>query len=801
MRASLLRYCLTILLVLSVLPFYAQQTDSGQPRLTHHLSPAEAKLRHLIGRNFVETDPPPGNVFSLGEFERNTGVLIAYPGHFGIPTTLIREMARDAIVTTLVAGITQENAVRNIFTSAGVNLDNCQFIYAPTNSYWTRDYGPWYIAYGNNQIGLIDFPYNRNRPQDDEIPIVLANALDMEYFGMNIIQTGGNYMTTGMNAAASTTLVWEENPSQTQAQINQKMQDYLGISEYLVVEDPNNTYIDHIDCWSKYLAPDKVLVRSVPANHPQYNQIEEAAAFFASQISPYGKPYKVYRVNTPQNQPYTNSFILNNKVFVPLTNSSHDQAALEVYRAAMPGYQVYGYLGAPSRPWESTDALHCRTHEMADPGMLRIRHIAYTGNTTPATTIDFTANIIPYSGQALNADSVLLYYRINPGPNTPFQALKMNKILGSNFGAVIDAPEYGSTVQYYLYATDSSGRREYHPFIGAADAHEFYIGEQLFPQLNSSTTSIEATAMKDTQSSVDLTLFNDGDLSLTYSLASDTYLRDTITRTLNDSPAANAYRFNTFEEKGWTMVTLNTAGSLEQLLMQYNWTTDTYPIEGSLWAEAPSGNRVQLANGQYPGSYQLTDTQLQQESLLGNWKFWIQDTDGDGGHQAKAVKVSWVKAASTGNWLASSHSNGSIAPGSSQTITITCDATGLEPGIYHGNLRLLSNDPTRPVTDIPVQFTVTINTAVTLQKVPELELSLAPNPVDDNAEVKIIATKIQSAEWTLVDLNGKKLQQGNLHITKGLNHLTLNVAQLKPGVYVLLMHTPNGNQALKLVKR
>ncbi|GAB1404244.1 hypothetical protein MASR1M74_14230 [Lentimicrobium sp.] len=126
---------------------------AGSPAL-YHLSPAEAKLRHLIGRNFVETDPPPGNVFSLGEFERNTGVLIAYPGHFGIPTTLIREMARDAIVTTLVAGITQENAVRNIFTSAGVNLDNCQFIYAPTNSYWTRDYGPWYIACKDNQMSF-----------------------------------------------------------------------------------------------------------------------------------------------------------------------------------------------------------------------------------------------------------------------------------------------------------------------------------------------------------------------------------------------------------------------------------------------------------------------------------------------------------------------------------------------------------------------------------------------------------------------------------------------------------------------
>ncbi|GAB1404245.1 hypothetical protein MASR1M74_14240 [Lentimicrobium sp.] len=42
----------------------------------------------------------------------------------------------------------------------------------------------------------------------------MANALDMEYFGMNIIQTGGNYMTTGMNAAASTTLVYEKKTDQ-----------------------------------------------------------------------------------------------------------------------------------------------------------------------------------------------------------------------------------------------------------------------------------------------------------------------------------------------------------------------------------------------------------------------------------------------------------------------------------------------------------------------------------------------------------------------------------------------------------
>ena len=27
------------------------------------------------------------------------------------------------------------------------------------------------------------------------------------------------------------------------------MEDYYGIETYHVVPDPNNTYIDHIDCW------------------------------------------------------------------------------------------------------------------------------------------------------------------------------------------------------------------------------------------------------------------------------------------------------------------------------------------------------------------------------------------------------------------------------------------------------------------------------------------------------------------------------------------------------------------------
>ncbi|MDP4147678.1 MAG: agmatine deiminase family protein [Bacillota bacterium] len=62
---------------------------------------------------------------------------------------------------------------------------------------------------------------------------------------------------------------------------------------------------------------------------------------------------------------YTNSLILNKHVYVPLAGSryaEYDEAALEVYRKALPDYTVHGIIGKPEAPWLGTDALHCRTH-------------------------------------------------------------------------------------------------------------------------------------------------------------------------------------------------------------------------------------------------------------------------------------------------------------------------------------------------------------------------------------------------------------------------------------------------------
>jgi len=462
--------------LLSVALFFADpakilaQNNSVNPgRLTHWLTPDEMTRLDEIGLAFVETDPPASPVRNIAEFDHMQGVLVRYP--FGIPVALIKEMAEGEImVTTIVNSNSQKNTVINIYVSNGVDTSHCNFLIAGSNSYWTRDYGPWFESDSSNQIGIIDFPYNRPRPLDDEIPKEVAAMLGIPWFGMNLIHTGGNYMTDGYGNSSSTELVWEENPTQTHEQVAEKVLDYLGIETYHVRPDPNGTYIDHIDCWAKFLAPDKILVRSVPPSHPQYNLIEQAAAYWTSTPCAYGYNYNVFRAFTPNNQPYTNSLILNKKVLVPIMNNTWDDSALSVYQSAMPGYEVIGIIGNPSTPWESTDALHCRAKGIADVGLLYIRHYPLYGDQPCEEDYAINAELIVCIDTTVKNDSVLIHYRVNNGT---WMIAPMQNTSGGFYTGTIPHQSGENMVEYYLTAADNSGRHASAPYIGEPDPFRF----------------------------------------------------------------------------------------------------------------------------------------------------------------------------------------------------------------------------------------------------------------------------------------------------------------------------------------
>ena len=57
-------------------------------------------------------------------------------------------------------------------------------------------------------------------------------------------------------------------------------------------------------------------------------------------------------------------------------------------------------------------------------------------------------------------------------------------------------------------------------------------------------------------------------------------------------------------------------------------------------------------------------------------------------------------------WLSENPTSGTVAPGSSQVVTVTFDSTGLALGEYLASLDIYSNDPDESLITLPVTLTV-----------------------------------------------------------------------------------------------
>ena len=470
------------LLLLMAVTVQAQEKKPDWMRW-HYLS-EEEMYDHTRGTTFVETDPPTGTPRFVAEFEPMQGVMIRYP--LGIPTSLVAQLANNCRVYCIVSSSYQSQA-QSSFQGAGVNMSNVTFVNAASDSYWVRDYGPWYIFEDRNPA-IVDNIYNRPRPNDDNMSQVFATFWGIPMYGMRLEHTGGNMMEDGRGHGVSDDLVFQENQQDygiNEATVRQRMNDYLGINPYHVTIDPQGDYIAHVDCWGKYLAPDKILIARLPQSNPRYQYYEQVAEYFETTDCCWGYPYRVYRVDEPGGNtlaPYTNSLILNKTVYVPLgTNTTYNNQAIATYQEAMPGYNIVGVTNNGYSGWENTDALHCRTRGVMDFNMLFVDHRnVLFGEQAWQDSIPVVSKFIAYSGQPLKQDSLLVYYSIDGGA---YQTAHMTATGNPDeYVGYIKGYQGESSINYYVFGADQSGHRYTQPVFANLDPHHFTMEAHEPPQ-------------------------------------------------------------------------------------------------------------------------------------------------------------------------------------------------------------------------------------------------------------------------------------------------------------------------------
>ncbi|MCB0807232.1 MAG: agmatine deiminase family protein, partial [Bacteroidales bacterium] len=236
----------------------------------------------------------------VAEWEPVWGTLIRWP--LGIPEDLVVELATDDSLYVLVESNYQRDQALATFGAWGVNLSNCRFLYAPTYSHWTRDWGPHYVF---NEMGIASiadpvfdgYPWvpgcnqkdnqlheNKYRTgkfgyeEDDAVNPILADSFNCPVISLPIYLTGGNIMVDGHGTAVSTHQMLDENiPLANEDTFREMAEDSLGIDNYIIVDNPEEYGIQHIDCYAKFLDEETIMVKQVDDWHPEYACCEDLA--------------------------------------------------------------------------------------------------------------------------------------------------------------------------------------------------------------------------------------------------------------------------------------------------------------------------------------------------------------------------------------------------------------------------------------------------------------------------------------------------------------------------------------------
>ena len=342
--------------------------------LPRNLTGEEQSRLHEIGINRTITDPPDSIVYTPAEFDSVTGVIFAWEAYPTLLTNLIKEVAEDDTAWVVVDNTSEQNSVSNTLSNANVNMDRVVFQVIETNSVWVRDYGPWWIIEPENSLAIIDLVYNRPRPLDDTYPESAAGYFGINYYGLGLIEAGGNMLLDGQGSVIVSNVIFDGSqgfdPTLTQDQLEQYFLDYFGVHKVIVTPHLINDGTGHIDMFVKLINDSTVIVgeyENQSAGYPgNYDICNQVASQLANETNGAGRPFNVVRMPMPQfnngiTYTYINSLIVNNKVLVPIyglsTEFANDDSVLALYETIMPGVEAVGFDCNQIIP--ANGAIHC----------------------------------------------------------------------------------------------------------------------------------------------------------------------------------------------------------------------------------------------------------------------------------------------------------------------------------------------------------------------------------------------------------------------------------------------------------
>ncbi|MBC8173943.1 MAG: agmatine deiminase family protein [Chitinophagales bacterium] len=466
------------------------------PSLPHGFAPWEIEAAKNYIPNRIASgyaDPPAFPVRAAAEWEEIEALMVTWTSYIPVLTEIVR-YAREECKIYIIC--TDSNSVKSTLTSGGVSPDNIYYVEADYNSIWCRDYGQWNV-YKNNvdSLYLVDWIYNRPRPDDDAIPSIIAEITGLPIYQTisppyDLVATGGNFMTDGWGTAFSSELILDENDgtafsveAKTEDEIDTIVHQFMGIHNYIKMETLPYDEIHHIDMHLKLLDEETLLVGEYPEGVADGPQIEENLQYILDNYtSVFDTPYKVVRIPMPPDnegqypdawngdyRTYTNCVFINKTVIVPVYEEEYDTTALRILKENLPGYRIVGI--DCNDIIQALGAIHCITKEVMTNDPLVITHQPLQSMSPVLTEYEIDGWILHNNG----INSAEVYYTTDTLAAWNHIPMSVTDISTNTFTGFIPAQPEGETVYYYIHATANNGKDQVRPITAPAGFWKFKV--------------------------------------------------------------------------------------------------------------------------------------------------------------------------------------------------------------------------------------------------------------------------------------------------------------------------------------
>ncbi|MBR9923012.1 MAG: T9SS type A sorting domain-containing protein [Bacteroidetes bacterium] len=261
--------------------------------------------------------------------------------------------------------ITELTFIQSQLDNANVPLTNIEFFIQETDDVWSRDNGPMFVYDLDDKLAILDWGFNgwgEDTPYEkcDVIPEKVSQEMDIPRIDLSsVVLEGGAIEHDGhgtMFATRSSVTHPSRNPNLTEAQIEDTLTTYMGITNFIWLDGIYGYDItdQHIDGFLKFANDSTIITMNADDLYYWYVSQQEINTIYNATNTD-GDPYNVIFLPLTQNNvvttygsnlgykgSYCNYYIGNEVVLVPTYNDPNDGVAIDILQGIHPNRTVLG---------------------------------------------------------------------------------------------------------------------------------------------------------------------------------------------------------------------------------------------------------------------------------------------------------------------------------------------------------------------------------------------------------------------------------------------------------------------------